>query len=137
MVISLDLPISELILEIKGIPDQSFLWLRSVRMVHTFITISRKISSVEIGECYPLSLYNGWVTVDKIKWLNSVDFDLFLKSLWVSKDLFFIFAALTVHLGKITYHGIFSGCYLICTSRQSQVLRQYVDNCSKCVTIKH
>lgn len=57
MVISLDLPISELILEIKGIPDQSFLWLQSVRMVHTFITISRKISSVEIGECYPLSLF--------------------------------------------------------------------------------
>ena len=30
MVISLDLPISELILEIKGISDQSFLWLQSV-----------------------------------------------------------------------------------------------------------
>ena len=57
MVISLDLPISELILEIKGISDQSFFWLQSVRMVHTFITISRKISSVEIGEYYPLSLF--------------------------------------------------------------------------------
>ena len=57
MVISLDLPISEVIFERKGMPDQSFLWLQSVRMVHTFITIGRKISSVEIGEYYPLSLF--------------------------------------------------------------------------------
>ena len=50
MVISLNLPILELILEIKGIPDKSFLWLQSVRMAHTCITNSRNISSLEIGE---------------------------------------------------------------------------------------
>ena len=82
MVISLDLPISELILEIKGIPDQSFLWLQSVRMVHTFITISRKnIVSRKWRILSTVSFYNGRVTVDKIKLLDSVDFDLFLKSL--------------------------------------------------------